>query len=87
MVPIVVIFFVAGAVLPAPAFLTTVPVLASLVSLVPLARRPARVPGLDGGPLDAAAGAATGRLPFIPVVVVVELELASDAVVAFLVPP
>lgn len=72
----------------APAFLTTVPVLASLVSLVPLARRPARVAGLDGGALDAVAAAATGRLPFVPVVVVLfELELASDVVVAFLVPP
>ena len=81
MVPMVV-FLVAAGGLPAPVFLTTVPVLASLVSLVPLALRPARVAGLDGGPAFGAAAGAALR-PRVPAVVLVEAELTSDAVVSF----
>ena len=81
MVPIVV-FLVAAGGLPAPVFLTTVPVLASLVSLVPLALRPARVAGLDGG---AALGAVVGAAlrPLVPAVVLFEPELASEVAVSF----
>lgn len=79
MAPIVVFLVVAAA----AGFLTTVPVLPSLVSLVPLARWPARVTGPGGGALDAAVAA--GRRPFVAAVV--PLELVSDVAVAFRVPP
>lgn len=73
-----------GAVLVPLAFLTTVPALASLVSLVPLTRRPARVAGRDAGTLDIVVAA--GRFGFAAVVVAFDAELVSEVVVTFLVP-
>lgn len=78
-----VVFLVAVAGLPGPVFLTTVPVLTSLVSLMPLARRPVRVAGRDGGAALGPGGAAMGFLPAGAVAAAAPLdaELASDAVV------
>lgn len=61
--------------LPAPVFLTTVEVLASLVSLLSLTLRPARVAGRDAG--------AIVRRVLVAAVVPLELELALEAVVTF----
>lgn len=81
MVPMTVARVVAGAAFfDVTGFLTTVPALPSLVSLVSLGRRPARVVGRGTGALDAAAVAV--RRVFA---VVVDVELVSDVVVAFLV--
>lgn len=66
------------------AFLTTVPALASLVSLVFLGRRPARVAGRDAGAL--AVVAAPLRRTLEAAVVPVDVELVSEVVVTFLVP-
>lgn len=63
--------------------LTTVPVLASLVSLLALTRRAVRVAGRDGG---ARVGAA-GRLALVAAVVPFELELVLEAAVTFLATP
>lgn len=68
------------AALPAAARLTTVPVLASLVSLLALIRRAVLVAGRDGG---ARVGAAT-RLVLVAVLVPLELELVLEAAVTFL---
>lgn len=66
------------------AFLTTVPALASLVSLVLLTRCPARVAGREAGALEAAVP--TGRRVLPVAAVPFDEELISDAVVTFLVP-
>jgi hypothetical protein len=62
-------------------FLITVPVLFSLVSLLPLTLRAMRVPGRDVGGLGA-TGAAARRVR-AAAVVPLELELVFDAVVSF----
>lgn len=68
------------AALPAAVRLTTVPVLASLVSLLALIRRAVLVAGRDGG---ARVGAAM-RFVFVAVDVPLELELVLEAAVTFL---
>lgn len=81
-VPMTVVRVTAGAAfLDVGGFLTTVPALASLVSLVSLGRRPVRVTGRETGALEAVAVA--GRRVFVAVV---DAELASEVVVTFLAP-
>lgn len=88
----IVLFFVAAAAAAAaaaevvPAFRTTVTVLPSLDSLVPLARAPARVAGLE----VAAAGlpVTASRLALVAVVVLLDLDkVVSEAVVTLRVLP
>lgn len=79
--PIVVFFVVAAG------FLTTVPVLPSLVSLVPLARWPARVTGLFAGGGAFEVVVVAGRRPLAAAVGPLQLELASEAAVTLRVAP
>jgi hypothetical protein len=80
------VFFAAASApaLVTPAFLTTVPVLPSLDSLVALILRPARVPGRDAGALEVLCAAVRRAWPFAAVVA--EVAPAFVAVVTFLVP-
>lgn len=66
-------------------FLTTVPVLPSLVSLCRLTRRPVRVAGLVAGARDA-VGVAAPRRVFAGAGLPAELPLVFDVVVTFLEP-
>lgn len=84
LVKVPIAFFFAGAAFVVAVFLTTVLVLASLVSLFALTRRPSRVAGREAGAFDAAGAAAARRVPIGAVVL--ELELAFDTVVTFLAP-
>lgn len=76
--------FLAGAALAAAPRFTTVPVLASLVSLLPLTLRALRVAGRDVG---ARGFVAATLLVRVAAVVLAELELVLEAAVTFLAAP
>ena len=80
--PMTPFFVVAAVALVAAVRFTTVPVLASLVSLLPLALRAFLVAGREGGARGAGA-----RLVLAAVVVPFELELVLEAAVTFLAVP